>query len=240
MAKAKREDFGVKAGDEIVIKGTVSFAQLDKLVEGQALIDENVRRKGKGMVQADSPFRSITIENPEVVKGENTPLAKYHGQDVYTSSKGVPTMKLESKSKFAPSYGHKLDEENVQLMEDPQKNPNVGQVVYLYIKAYQSKGYPNIGSSFNGIVFEKGPIDFYGDNSAISGFGKAFGMNVIPAEKTESNDAPFATTEPSVYAAPEQSAPAPAAGFGVQPEQLGGFGGQGNPFDKTNNGSTLA
>lgn len=235
MAKQKREEFGVKPGDEIVIKGTVIFSRLDKLVEGQTLIDENVRRKARGMIQADTPFRSISIENPEVVVGQDTPLAKYHGQDVYTSAKGTPTMTLESKSKYPPSYGHKIDSENIQAMADPEKNPSIGQVVYLHIKTFQSKGYSNLGSTFNSIVFEEGPISFYEGSDAIIGFGTALGMNVIPAEKS-------APATPNTFSTPAETTPAKEApGFGVSDEKVGGFGGQGNPFDKTgNNGSTLA
>lgn len=243
MAKTKREDFGVKVNDEIVIKGTISFSQLAELIDGEALAEENRRRQSKGMIMADGPFRSVTIENPEVVKGAGTPLAKYYEQDVYTSKKGIPTIKFESKSKFPPTYGHMIDDNNVAPIADPKRNPETGQIVYIHLKAYTVKGYSNIGSSFNTIVFEKGPIKFFGGNtSAIEGFGKAYGVNVVDEETIEMptetpETTPTNTTNFGMNAAEAQAQAGANPGFGGQTNPFGEntantpFNGS-NPFDK--------
>lgn len=189
-----REQLGVRAGDKIVLKGEVAFARLDKLVEGADLQKENERRDKIGMIKADKPFRSVSIINPEIVQGGNTPLATFHGQQVYQNKDNANTITLESKSKFAPSYGH-LQNGKIVEIEDPQMNPATGQVVYLLIEAYSVKGFSNMGSTFNAIVFEEGDIDFYegASSSALKGFGEAMNMpvetlsNTQPKVKEETN-----------------------------------------------------
>lgn len=224
MAKQKREELGVQNGDRIIIKGSVSFARIDKLIDGEALEKENKRRAGLGM-NPMKPFRSITIENPEVVQGQNTPLATFHGQSVYTDQKtGVPKLTVDSKSKFPPAYGHFQEDGTLKEIPDPQRNPAVGQVVYLWIEAYSSKGFPNMGSSFNAIVFEKGDIKYYETGGGLAGFGQALGVSVqsMPSQ-------PQAQPEPQVVngnfgglaPAPHQPQTNPAA------QNTGGFGGLG-------------
>lgn len=180
MANMTREQLNVQEGDKIVIRGKVSFARVDKLVEGEALDAENKRRTQRGMIPSEKPFRSITLEDPEIVEGKDTPLAQFYGQKVYTSStSGKQSISIESKSKFAPTYGHIQNGAIVEI-DDPQKNPANGQVVYLLIEAFKPKNYSKLGSSFNGIVFEEGDIKFYEGQggSALAGFGKALGMDV--------------------------------------------------------------
>lgn len=221
MVKLTREQHGVKAGDQIVIKGTVSFARTDKPIDGPALEKENQRRVGLGMMTS-APFRSIAIENPEVVKGENTPLANYYAQTVYTAKgSGKPTMSVESKSKFAPSYGHIQNGQIVEIA-DPQKNPAPGQVVYLMLQAFKPKDFNKLGSSFNAIVFEEGEIKFYesAGGNGLAGFGQALNMPV----QGMTGQAPAPAEAP---AAPAAQAPQ-QGGFGQAPveqaPQQGGFG----------------
>lgn len=186
MSKQTREQLGVKPGDKIVLKGEVTFARLDKLIEGEDLVKENERRSKIGMIKADRPFRSITIKNPEVVYGAGTPLATFHGQQVYQNKDGENVITLESKSLYPPSYGH-LQNGTVVEIEDPQKNPATGQIVYLLIEAYEVKGFSNMGSTFNAIIFEEGPINFYegASSSAIKGFGEVMNMPVQPLNNTQ-------------------------------------------------------
>lgn len=184
MTKQTREQLGVKAGDSIIIKGTVAFARLDKLVEGDALARENERRAKMGMLHT-KPFRSITIEDPEIVKGQGSPLAMFHGQSVYVSkTTGKQTMSFESKSLFAPQYGHIQNGKIVEIA-DPMRNPAQGQVVYLMITAYAPKGFNNLGSTFDAIVFEEGPIRFYEGNNSLAGFGAALNMPVEPLPQVQ-------------------------------------------------------
>lgn len=220
MARQTREQLGVKEGDQIILKGVVTFAKLDKPIEGEALMEENARRAKLGIIKADSPFRSITIEKPEIIQGKGSPLANYYGQLVYNDKKtNTPRMSFESKSQFPPQYGHIQNGEIVEI-PDPQKNPATGQVVYLLLKAYKAKGFANLGSTFNAIVFEEGPIQYYEGVNSLAGFGEALGMSV----KTLSNEEPKEDTgfgnQPIVE--PEQ----PANPFGMQDDEVAG----GNPF----------
>jgi len=214
MAKQTREQLGVKPNDEIYIKGEVSFARIDKLVEGDALDKVNEERKKRGMIQANAPFRSLTLVNPVVVGNDGSPLAKYHGQEVYTQkASGNKAITLETKSPYAPAYGHIRDGKIVEI-EDPKANPAPGQIVYVRIRAYDPKNsYSNLSSAFDAIVFDEGDINFYSGGS-LTGFGKVLDMpvesngapTVKDVEGKEPKEAPFATTsEPEAPASTEQA-----------------------------------
>ena len=238
MAKT-REQYGVQSGDQIVIKGKAVFARLDKLVEGDALAQENARRQKIGMITTDKPFRSLTIEDPEVVKGQGTPLAEFYGaEQVYTSkSTGKHTLSLESKSKFPPNYGH-IQNGQIVPIPDPEKNPAQGQEVFVMITAFKPKNFNNMGSTFDSIVYGEGEIKFYeggGAGGGLQGFGEALNMTVAsPAS------APAQDTAPAQEAAPAQNnEQASTNAFGAPqqnaaPEQPNAFGVQ-NPGAQTDN-----
>lgn len=220
--KQTREQLGVKEGDKIILRGKVAFARLDKAVEGEALARENERRARLGMLHT-KPFRSIVIEEPEIIQGQGTPLANFHGQDVYQAKgTGKPTMSFESKSLFAPSYGHMQENGSILEIADPQKNPAQGQVVYLMVTAFKAKGFNNLGSTFDAVVFEKGAIQFYeGKGNTLAGFGQAMNMPV------ESMPMAVGQTQAPVDAPQEE-----LVGAGAGAGQQGGFGGFGSaPVD---------
>lgn len=246
MAKITREQAGVKAGDKIIVKGKVAFARLDKAVTGDALVRENERRSKLGMLPTKE-FRSITIEDVEMVKGENTPLANYYAQRVYSSAtSGKQTMSIESKSLYPPQYGHIVNGV-IQEIPDPQKNPAQGQIVYLMISAFAPKGFSNLGSSFDAIVFEEGPIKFYEGSNSLTGFGEAMDMQVTPlqAQPEAQQQIP-----PVVFEQPQPQQMQQAAGFSgapipqnqPQPNTFGltdaNVGGNGSPFDNQTFGNT--
>lgn len=230
MVKQTREQLGVKPGDRIILKGKVSFARIDKLVEGEALARENDRRAKIGMMPT-KPFRSITIEEPEIVKGQGTPLANYYGQTVYTSkASGKKAISIDSKSLFAPQYGHIQNGKVVQI-PDPKKNPAPGQVVYLYITAFAPKGFNRIGSTFDAIVFEEGDIKFYEGTNSLVGFGQEMNMPVetMPQEQTQSDTHQF--SEPETNTQEEQTSVPTSNPFDEPAADPFADGAADNPFD---------
>lgn len=174
MSRLTREQFGVALGDTIIIRGTVTFAKLDKPVNGKALDKVNQRRLKRGMKET-KPFRRITIKNPSIIQGQGTPLAKFYEQNIYRNK-----ITLESKSLFPPVYKHVQNGDAV-MIDDPQKNPAIGQEIMIQISAFQSKGFPYLGSGFDVIIFPEGPIQFYEASRAeenLSGFGKSIDLPV--------------------------------------------------------------
>lgn len=235
MAKQTREQLGVQPNDKIILKGRVTFARLDKAVTGEALAKENERRAKLGMLKTKE-FRSVTIEEPVVVQGQDTPLANFHAQEVYNAkASGKPTMSFESKSLYPPQYGHMQENGAVQEMEDPQKNPAQGQEVYLMISAFAPKGFNNLGSTFDAIVFPPGEIQFYeGKANNLAGFGQAMNMPVQPLGNNGSGQ-PQPTQEP----APQEQPVGVGAGAGAQ-NGFNGFGqaptGDPNQTNQSQNG----
>lgn len=246
MTKQTREQLGVKEGDKIVIKGVVAFARIDKAVEGQALERENERRRNLGMIPADRPFRSITIAYPEIVSGQGSPLAQFYQQTIYQgkyqNQNGVPMMSLESKSQYPPQFGH-IENGVIKQIPDPRKNPAQGQVVYLLIEAFRGKGYNNLSSSFNSIVYEEGPIRFFEANQALAGFGEALGMPVEYLETNEENVAePQIAPEAQAQNNPFMQQPQPTVQPTEQPNPFNAGAGTGqpqpNPFGQQQFGMT--
>lgn len=248
MAKQTLEQLQVKDKDSVVIKGQVTFARLDKLVEGEALDKENERRRQQGRITADKPFRSVTISNPEIVAGKGTPLATYYGQSVYNTKDGNQAMSFESKSPFAPKFAHIQNGKLVEIA-DPMKNPAPGQEIYIMLEAYSPKNFSKMGASFTQIAYGEGEIEYYGGGAAsLEGFGQALGLQVqaqapqadagvTPAPAPQQVQAPVQNT----FAQPEpqaQTQPAPQTDanlFGVPDNQASNtFGASGqsedNPF----------
>lgn len=250
--KQTREAMGVQAGDRIYVKGYVKFARLDKLVEGKELEKTNSFRRSRGAMET-GPYRSIRIENPEVVFGAGTPLANFHMQNnTWQDKDGTTLMELESKAPNPPNYGYFLDNGDIKQMVDPQKNPAVGQEVFIEIVAFKSKSYPNLGSSFNGIVFPNENIQYYQPNGGINGFAEAFGGKIIALTPEEIAQANTQNAEPEPNANMNaggynqenantyQNQPAPQQNFNQQapqtqqnfnqPASQPNFNQQANPF----------
>lgn len=174
MSKLTREQLGVTIGDTIIISGTVKFANLDKPVDGKALAKVNQRRLKKGMKET-KPFRRITLKNPCIIQGQDTPLAKFYEQNVYRNK-----ITLESKSLFPPAYKHLQNGESVTI-NDPQKNPATGQEIMIQISTFLSKGFTHLGSGIDVVIYPEGPIKFYEAIRAeenLSGFGKSIDLLV--------------------------------------------------------------
>ncbi|MGC6586144.1 hypothetical protein ACPV3A_14400 [Paenibacillus sp. Dod16] len=172
MSKLTREQFGVALGDSILIRGTVKSAKLDKPIDGAALDKVNQRRLNKGMKET-KPFRRITINNPSIVEGKDSPLAKFYEQNIYRNK-----ITLETKSLFPPAYKHMQNGEAV-IINDPKKNPATGQEILIRISTFQSKGFPYLGSGIDAIIFPEGPIKFYEVRRAeehLPGFGKSIDL----------------------------------------------------------------
>lgn len=178
MARQKLEAFGVNTGDEIYVRGTVEFAKIDKLVEGPALEKERARLKDMNMFGAERPFRSISLSNPVTIQGQNSPLDQYFAQHIFQSGEGKQMLNVKTESQFPPTFGHVVNNV-VQVIADPEKNPNKGQEVIVQLRAFASKDPAhNMGSALQGIVYPEGPISFYEAGGSLDGFGQALNMSV--------------------------------------------------------------
>lgn len=258
MAKS-REDFGVKAGDEIFVQGKVSYARIASAIgenNAEELARENQRRQERRISPMDKPFYSISITDPVVIQGQGTPLAQFHESKYYDSkpkdgSAPKKTLSLESKSK-RPIEMFCLDENGKWApMVNPGKNPAIGQEVILRIRAYGGKSATSrMGSTFESVAFvaQAKDIQFYqggSSSAALEGFGNAtrYGtsneVQTVPGADAGNQNAEQGFAQQP--AAPAQPAPAPG-GFGLDPNTQpasapdanpfagGNAGGGGNPF----------
>lgn len=240
-----REQYGVKSGDEIFIQGKVHFARVAKAIDGEELANENKRRAGLGLSPMDKPFRSITISEPTVIQGQGTPLAQFHESKIY-NPKGNPSarhMSFESKSKIDPTFYCLDDNGNLAPLENPGKNPAVGQVVVLRVRAYGGKtATSRLGSTFEDIAYmsKANDIQFYtggGSAQSLEGFAKATNLGASNEVQTASNAANTAQAAPAQSAPAEgfsgfpgaNTAPAGGNGFGLDPNAGGASAPASNP-----------
>lgn len=235
MTKTKREALGVKPNDTIVISGTVVYARLLSKIEGAELEADTRNRKSRGQIPKERPYYTVTIEDVEVSNGAGTPLANFHGQEVYTrKTNGKKAITLESQSAFPvkmfqqdatnPSQAHPLA---------PTQEFAPGQKISILVKAYNSKQYNVISSSPQAILVPAGNISYYSANGSAADLA-GFGLQLTPASEVSSESMPPLPTQ-SVSEAP---APAPETvaenPFGQADQPANPFGGETpaseNPF----------
>lgn len=235
-----REALGVKAGDEVIIRGTVAFSEIAEKVEGDRLAQKVERQKKMGMIYpTDKPHYSLSIVDVSVdPKYQGTPLAKFYGQEVYTNKDNQTAMTLESKSPFAPKIFHNQgDGKAVEITKLPAEFGQ-GQEVQLLVRAFASKKFANLGSAFEAILLPAGDIKYYtsGASSQIEAFGleldgveapvaqvddlstedNPFGGSAEPVETVETPTIEAVTPEEVISNVPVDAKPAaPATGGAV-------------------------
>lgn len=157
------------------IHGKIAFSRLARLVEGDALAQENQRRAQQGRKPANSPFTTVTLSNLTedsfIPNDPNSPgdqfLVNYLKERVYTSQthpeQGV-SASVEDTSQRVPRVAQKTSEgvaEPVVLENDLAQ----GVDVYVRVKSFQSKS-GNTGTGIDLVVInETGPIRYYGGGS---------------------------------------------------------------------------
>lgn len=154
------------------IHGKIAFSRLARLIEGQALAEENQRRAQQGRKPANSPFTTVTLCNltPEsfIPNDQNSQgdqfLVEYLKERAFQSKahpeQGVSAT-VEDTSGRIPNVA--------QIGEDKTASPVVlendlapGVDVYVRVKSFVSKS-GNTGTGIDLVVInETGPIRYYG------------------------------------------------------------------------------
>lgn len=208
--KPTREELGVQTGDQIIIKGVVTFSEVASRVEGKRLEEKVKRDESRGAKYPTKvPHYAITLEDVEVVDAyKGTPLAVFHGQDIYQNKAGKVALSLVTKSPFKPNVYHVQDDgKSVQI--ELESELGKGQHVELLIKAYGSKDFSNMGSSFNAIKLPTGDIKYYSSssNSEI----EAFGLEMAPVGVVAPVQSPYGGAAVATVEAPSSFVESPVA-----------------------------
>lgn len=201
MTKKTREEMGVKAGDKIIIKGIVTFSEVATRVEGQRLDDKIKREEGRGAkFPVTVPHYAIAIEDVEVGdEYKGTPLANYHGQEVYLNKAGKSAMGMVTKSPFKPNVYH-IQADGKALQLELEAELGKGQPVELLVEAFGSKTYAKLGSSFSALKLPQGNIKMYSSsaNSEIEAFGLEM-VDVAPVQSPYGGAAVATVEAPSSF-----------------------------------------
>lgn len=219
-----REQLGVQIGDQIVMKGFVRYARIAEKIDGEELARDNANRLKQGRPAATAPYYHLVITSPEIISGQDTPLAKFYEQRYYKKEDSdIVSIDFESKTVLPIPYGQ-MTEDYTSYMEinDPGKNPAEGQEIYLVISAYGDKNdkTKNLGSTFDAIIYGPGEIKFYEGGDRLANFGKALNLtkienpnfkvperavNTTPQESVQ-NEQPVQNQQPTQNEQPTQNA----------------------------------
>lgn len=219
MARQTREDLGVQLTDTIVLKGKVTYCRIARKIEGEELERQNKEKEAKGMYPSTRPYYALTLEDVEIVRGQGTPLAQYHGQEVYTNKAGKNAISLTSIGTYPPTVMHKGVGQAEPQAITLEKDLATGQEVEVLMNVFTSNQYKKLSSSFKAILLPEGEIRYYEGNanaSVLAGFGlesapAPAGVDlapeipsapVAPATPAPAESNPFASVEP---AAPAQT-----------------------------------
>ena len=188
---AKLESLGATVGEQIIIKGKVSFSEIAQRVEGKKLERKIERQEKIGMkFPQRKPHYSLSLVDVEIDQAyAGTPLATYYGEKVYQNKDGQFALTLETTSKFPPRIYHEQADATAVVLEELPAELAVGQEVSVLIKTYASKQFANMGSSFDAILLPAGEVKYYSNNAASE--IEAFGLK--PAEGAGATDEPSTT-----------------------------------------------
>ena len=179
---AKLESLGATVGEQIIIKGKVSFSEIAQRVEGEKLERKIERQEKIGMkFPQRKPHYSLSLVDVEIDQAyAGTPLAKYYGEKVYQNKDGKFALTLETTSKFPPRIYHEQADGTAVVLEELPAELAVGQELSVLIKTYASKQFANMGSSFDAILLPAGEVKYYSNNAAseIEAFGLKAADNV--------------------------------------------------------------
>lgn len=185
---AKLESLGATVGEQIIIKGKVSFSEIAQRVEGKRLESKIERQEKIGIkFPQRKPHYGLALVDVEIDQAyAGTPLAKYYGEKVYQNKEGKYALTLDTTSKFPPRIYHEQADGTAVVLEELPAELAVGQEVSVLIKTYASKQFANMGSSFDAILLPAGEVKYYSNNAASE--IEAFGLK--PAEGVGATDEP--------------------------------------------------
>lgn len=218
MAQRKtREELGVKPGDTIVISGTVAYARLLNKISGAELEKDIKERQSRNQIPINDPYYSVTLEDVEISRGANTPLAIFTGQSVYTRKSGKKAISLTSKSAFPVTFFHETGNgQAVQITPDAEFA--VGQKISILIKAFMPKSFNRMSSSPQSVLIPEGEIQYYTASGAaadLNGFGLTAAKELdaastpeLPKVEATPVETPIAQTAPADPFASMPAAPA--------------------------------
>lgn len=202
VQRKTREELGVKPGDTIVISGTVAYARLLNKISGAELEKDIKERQSRNQIPINEPYYSVTLEDVQIIRGANTPLALFTGQSVYTRKSGKKAISLTSKSAFPVTFFHETgNDQAVQITPDAEFA--VGQKISILIKAFMPKAYNRMSSSPQSVLIPEGEIQYYTASGAaadLSGFGLTASKELEEAAspalpKVETTPMPAAMTQ---------------------------------------------
>lgn len=157
----------ISAGKTILVRGTLRYSRLTKLIDGEELAQKNARRT----YPINQPHTSVTLDNPQVLPFDQTngqlTLEERFVQErfrvsTYTETKGITQYWLDSKSRNLPIIG--IPNEDGQLVPDTSGQELApGLDVTLVLQTYKPQNYAQHGLRIEQVIVNE-PVRYYGQN----------------------------------------------------------------------------
>lgn len=168
----------LRPGQTIFVQGTIQYARITRLVEGDELVKDQQRRTQNGMFAINHPYLTITLKDPRIVPASHDPAnltreEQYVQESFYQSQKnpglyynGVYNTRIMPRFYEKPTDASGAVVPGRLIEVQPQGEPAQHQTVTLMLRTFKPKNYPNLGFNLDGIVAE-GKMQYYQSNSAL-------------------------------------------------------------------------
>lgn len=201
----------LREGQVVLVKGTLTFSRLARLVEGEDLARSDAQRIANGMQPVGKPHTSINLANAEVVHqspANPTVEEQFVTERRYTSKKHPEhgqCYSLDNKSERLPVVA-KLNEHGQAEQIQLQGELAAGVPVIMVLRVFKPRNYANRGLSLDQVIIQDTKVEYYSagaTNEALAAAGIVFATPPVPQQAAPA----FAATSP-----------APAANFSNDPQ----------------------
>lgn len=218
----------INPNELVVVKGKLNYSRLAKQIAGEALAQEDARRRQHGRPTMGRPFTTITIDQAQIVPknpSQLTPTEIYVQESFYTSesarSQGGMSYTANNKSRFLPHIG--LMDMNTGMINEIKLDGELdsGLDVIIVMRSFAGQQ-GNNGVSLDWVITNE--LRYYargGSIDSILGLIGAAGVKTIASEpKTIESGASVPSVSPDAFdndlpfkePEPVQTASAPVMG----------------------------
>lgn len=208
-------------GTKIYVEGITTYSRLAKLIEGEELQKDILRKQERRMNPITKPYTTISIKDAKICPKNASALTleeqyvqerfyQKTGTDPNTNQPTIGTYiyTVNSKSPYLPTVSQYNAENNyAEQVNLDGKELDTGLKVILCLSVYQPKNYSNKGIGLDGVIVMD-PIRYYtANNNDLSALGLTY--KPLPGDEARAAVTPHATNT-TTQAEPQNNGPAPA------------------------------
>jgi len=157
----------IPAGTTGLVRGRVVYSHIARAIDGSKLEEARRRAESVGWYPPPQPYRSIIIEEPEILS-EHPDMRAFLMQRCYLNKANIFRFEGRRSSPVAPCIGH-LDKESGRIHEiDLRRELAIGSEVQLLMSVYQSKSNDTNGLGLEHVTILDSEIRYWSGDSMAS------------------------------------------------------------------------